>query len=147
MVRAVIWNFAGVIYTDPKYGGKATTLLADNDSRPPREALDRFYREAGQSGPLSVVTADELRYAESWWAQNRNQGRPIENRGDLGRFLTDCRHHVPTNRTNKTGNVFPKESSVQTVYTKNALLEGMTMEQIYEIVSRAPLTDGFAGAD
>lgn len=54
------------------------------------------------------------------------------------------RHEIPTNRRYKKGNVF--QGPDQTIYTKNALLEGLSLADIYLAVHDAKITPGFKEA-
>jgi len=122
----VIWDLDGVMIP-----GRGTTHLANGYNRDPKEFEKRFLDECGKNGPLRNIDKNALYRGFREWEIQYNNGKPISTIGELATSLTDLRHKL---------HVFP--SSEQTIYTKNAILSGLTLKRIKEIADRLPYNSG-----
>ncbi|MBI2084988.1 MAG: hypothetical protein HYT71_00575 [Candidatus Aenigmarchaeota archaeon] len=122
----IIWDMDGVMIP-----GRGTTHLANNYQMAPRYFMQRFLSECGQKeNALYNVKRDELERGFGEWETNYNKGR-IKTTGQLAACLTDLQNAM---------GVF--SSSSETTYTKNALLEGMSMKQVAQTADNMPYNAG-----
>lgn len=123
----LIWDMDGVMIP-----GRGTTHLANGyDKGDPRVFMERFLHECGQEDtPPYPIKMEDLEAGFKKWEENYNNG-PITTIGELATCLTDLRHKLK---------VFP--SSAQTIYTKNAILNGLTLKRIKEIADELPYNPG-----
>ncbi len=122
--KTVLWDLDGVIYN-----GRGTTYLAEGSKTSPEYFIDRFKEECGYRGPLSDIEPEKfMRYLSVWETE---QGTKIDSAGKLGAALTDFRHK------------YGLFTSKHTKYTKNAILKGISMKDINEIMENIPLNNGF----
>jgi hypothetical protein len=127
----VLWDMDGVMIP-----GRGTTHLANGYAGDPNVFRARFLNECGKDGtPLYVVKAGELADGFGRWEEEYNGGKRIATIGELAACLTDMRHKLK---------VFP--GADQTIYTKNAILEGLTMQRIKEIAEELPYNPGVEDA-
>lgn len=126
VVMRVVWDMDGVLIT-----GRGTTHMANGYDGDPKYFMQRFVLECGLGGnPLYGIKSEDLERGFAEWENNYNKG-PITTIGQLAACLTDLRHKLK---------VFP--SSEQTVYTKNAVLEGLDMRSVKYIARGLPYNTG-----
>lgn len=123
----VVWDMDDVMV--PKRG---TTHLANGYNGDVNYFRQKFLTECGQEGnPLYPVKRGDLEKGFEIWERDYNNGSPITTIGQFAQCLTDMRHKLK---------VFPNEA--QTMYTKNAILEGLPMSRIAEIAEQLPYNLG-----
>ncbi len=122
-IKFILWDLDGVVYD-----GRGTTYLSYGSNVPVDYFIERFESECGKEGPLKDIDATEFReYLKRWEKENRS----IDSVGVLGQVLTDLRH------------VYGLFTSNHTKYTKNAILEGISIAEVNEIMRNVPLNKGF----
>jgi len=125
-ISHVIWNLDDVAYKD-----RATTIMAAASGFKPDYFIEKFTDECGKRGALFDIKSDRFVKCLMEW-QEDNQ--PINSVKALGSALTDFRHK------------YKLFTSKHTKYTKNAILEGISMSDVNEVMSSVPLDDGFERA-
>ena len=125
-MNMILWDMDGVIYE-----GRGTTHLAKGSEEDPEKFIERFKKECGMEGPLGDIDPKKFEYALSQWEKDH---REIKTLGDLGEALTDLRHEY---------GIF---TSKHTKHTKNALLRGITLSQLNQIMDGVERMCGFESA-
>jgi hypothetical protein len=124
--KHIFWDMDGVMIP-----GRGTTHMANGYEAWPAPFKSRFLEECGGLGALQHVKAEELESGFRDWETQYNGGRPISTIGQLGTCLTDLRHKLK---------VF--KSAKETTYTKNAILHGMTLNEVLLVSNVIPYIDG-----
>ncbi len=123
--RIVVWDADDTIYK-----GRGTTHLSAASKMPPEYFIRRFEGECGKPRtPLSDISPSDFRaYLAKWEIDNKQK---IKDMKTLGTALTDLRH------------VYGLFDIRHTKYTKNAILEGISMLDVETIMSDVPRNSGF----
>ncbi len=124
-IRMVLWDLDGVAYE-----GRATTHLSDSSKIDVKYFKERFYQECGQPGALQDIDGKRfLRCLADW---ETDKGTNIDTVKKLGSALTDLRHF------------YGLFTDKHTKYTKNAILEGISMADVNQIMDAVQLNPGFS---
>lgn len=123
----ILWDLDGVVYH-----GRGTTHLAAGSSADPEKFIYRFIDECEKEGPLSDIKPLQFEFELTQW-ENKNKTK-IDTMQKLGAAVTDLRH------------VHKIFTSKHTQYIKNAILEGISLKDVIEIVGGIELTPGFQEA-
>jgi hypothetical protein len=127
IIQLAVWDLDGVAYE-----GRATTYLSGGSKMPPAYFLKRFRDECGKPGPLSDISPTVL--FERLFEWEIDHDTRIDTMKKLGTALTDLRHE------------YGLFTSKHTKYTKNAILEGVSMADVNRIMEDVPLNEGFEEA-
>ena len=123
----VLWDLDGVVYH-----GRGTTHLAAGSNANPDDFIYRFIDECEKEDPLSDISPLRFVFELTQW-KNENKTK-IDTMKNLGAAVTDLRH------------VHKLFTSKHTQYIKNALLEGISLKDVIEIMRDVEITPGFEEA-